>query len=49
MVPLGLVVVWDVLGLDVPLAQLSGTGQGFALRDHWLLSAVLHQGARTLG
>lgn len=47
--PLVVVLAWDASGLDVLLAQLSGTAQGFALRDHWLLSGVLHQGARSLG
>lgn len=47
--PLMLALVWDLAGLDVALAHLSGTAQGFALRDNWLLSGVLHQGARSLG
>lgn len=47
--PLLAVLGWDALGLDLPLAHWSGTAQGFALRDQWFLSAVLHNGARDLG
>jgi membrane-associated PAP2 superfamily phosphatase len=35
---------WDATGLDMPLAQWAGTAQGFALRDDWWLSQVLHTG-----
>lgn len=45
---LGIVLLWDVSRLDLPLARLAGGGQGFPLRDHWLLTAVLHDGARAL-
>lgn len=41
-----LVVCWDVSGLDLPLARLAGSAAGFSWRDHWLLSGVLHEGAR---
>jgi membrane-associated PAP2 superfamily phosphatase len=37
---------WDASGLDLPLARLAGTVHGFPWRDHWLLSGVLHEGAR---
>lgn len=41
-----LILVWDLLGLDLALARRFGTSTGFPLRDHWLWSSVLHQGAR---
>lgn len=47
--PLALALAWDLTGLDLVLAHLSGSTRGFALRDQWLLSGVLHQGARSLG
>ncbi len=37
---------WDLLGQDLALARWFGSGAGFAYRDHWLFSGVLHQGAR---
>lgn len=40
--------VWDSTSLDLSLVRLSGNAAGFALRDHWLTSQVLHQGGRTL-
>lgn len=43
---LALVVAWDATGLDLPLALLAGSADGFAARDHWLLTRVLHDGAR---
>lgn len=48
LVPLGLMVLWDVSALDLALARLAGGTQGFPWRDHWLLAAVLHDGARLL-
>lgn len=45
---LGLVLLWDASGLDLALARLAGGGQGFPWRDHWLFTAVLHDGARLL-
>lgn len=47
---LGLV-AWDVLplALDLRLARVFGDAQGFALRDNWWLSEVLHEGARRAG
>ncbi|MDO9402546.1 MAG: phosphatase PAP2 family protein [Polaromonas sp.] len=41
-----LLLAWDASGLDLPLAQLAGGPAGFALHDHWLLTQVLHDGAR---
>lgn len=43
---LAALLAWDALGLDLPLARLVAGHQGFALRDHWLLTAVFHDGAR---
>jgi membrane-associated PAP2 superfamily phosphatase len=45
---LALVLAWDASGLDLPLARLAGSAHGFPLREHWLLSGVLHDGARRL-
>ena len=44
-----LLVLWDMSALDLPLARLSGGSSGFALREHWLLASVLHDGARRVG
>lgn len=44
----GAALAWDASGLDMPLARLAGSAGGFPLRDHWLLSLVLHDGARRL-
>jgi membrane-associated PAP2 superfamily phosphatase len=43
-----LVLAWDALALDLPLARLSGSSNGFPLRETWLLSTVLHEDARRL-
>jgi len=43
-----LLLAWDALALDLPLARLSGSLNGFPLRETWLLSAVLHEDARRL-
>lgn len=43
-----LALLWDATGLDLPLARLAGGADGFAWRDHWALTTVLHQGARLL-
>lgn len=40
--------LWELAAPDLRLAALAGDGHGFALREHWLLSAVLHTGARWL-
>ncbi|HEY0824837.1 MAG TPA: phosphatase PAP2 family protein [Ramlibacter sp.] len=41
-----LALAWDASGLDLPLAHLAGSANGFPWRDHWLLSGVLHEGGR---
>jgi len=43
-----LLLAWDLSGLDMPLARLYGSLEGFAWRDHWLTGGVLHAGARRL-
>jgi membrane-associated PAP2 superfamily phosphatase len=43
-----LMVAWEASGLDLALARWSGGAAGFALRDHWLFSGLLHQGGRLL-
>jgi membrane-associated PAP2 superfamily phosphatase len=45
---LAAVLAWDGAGLDLPLAQAIGDANGFALREHWLLSTWLHDGGRWL-
>ena len=40
---------WDALGQDRALAHAFGTGSGFPMREHWLFSQVLHEGARRVG
>ncbi len=45
---LALVLLWDASGLDPALASLAGGPAGFPWRDHWLLTGVLHDGARVL-
>ena len=42
------IVLWDTSGLDLTLAHTMGDLQGFALREHWLLTDVLHTGAKSL-
>lgn len=46
---LGFLLAWDASGLDLALARRVADSHGFALRDHWLLSGLLHAGARRLG
>lgn len=46
---MGLLMAWEVAGLDVPLAHLHGGAQGFPLRHHWLLTTVMHDSARWVG
>jgi membrane-associated PAP2 superfamily phosphatase len=46
LVSLALLILWDASGLDMPLARAWGSAQGFALKDNWFISNVLHDGAR---
>jgi membrane-associated PAP2 superfamily phosphatase len=39
-----LLLAWEASGADLPLSRLFGGAEGFAWRNHWLLSAVLHDG-----
>lgn len=39
---------WDASGSDIRLMAWLADKQGFALRDHWWLSTVLHDGAKRL-
>lgn len=45
---LPLLIAWDLGGLDLPLARLYGGAAGFALKEHWFTSGVMHDGARWL-
>lgn len=40
--------LWDALGADLQVMHGLGNAQGFAMRDHWFLSEVMHTGARQL-
>ena len=42
-VALALLLAWDASGLDLPLARLAGTADGFALRDNRLVILLLHE------
>lgn len=46
LVALGLTLLWDWAGADLAVMQLIGGPGGFALRDQWLLSRVLHDAVR---
>ncbi|MFZ9407944.1 MAG: hypothetical protein ACO26U_12745, partial [Burkholderiaceae bacterium] len=41
-----MLLAWDASGLDLWLESLSGTASGFAARDHWFLTRILHDDAR---
>ena len=43
-----LLLALDWSGLDLRLVRLAGDAQGFAWRDHWVLSDLLHDGGRWL-
>ncbi len=45
---LGAILLWDLSGLDLALARLSGGAGGFGLRDDWLLTHIFHTGGRYL-
>ena len=44
-----LLLAWDTSGLDLALIHAVGTSSGFAWRDAWWTSRVLHDGGRLLG
>ena len=43
---LALLLAWDATGLDLAAARLFGTAGGFAWRDSWVASTLLHDGGR---
>ena len=43
-----LFLAWEALGGDLWLAGWAGQANGFALRDHWFMSGVMHRGVRVL-
>lgn len=43
---LPLLLAWDVSDLDMVVASWFGSAAGFPLKEHWLFSAVLHDGGR---
>lgn len=45
---LAFTLVWDFTGLDMVVMRTIGTPEGFALRDNWWLSTLLHDRLRTL-
>lgn len=45
---LALLLCWELGAWDLPLARQYGGAAGFALRDDWLLSRVVHDGGRWL-
>jgi len=45
---LGLLLAWDASELDLLLIRLYGAADGFAWREHWFTSGLLHQGGRVL-
>ena len=48
MLALALLMTWDALGGDLPLARLAGTPMGFPWRDDPFLVHVMHEGAKNL-
>ena len=44
----GVALAWDAGGLDLAVAHLAGSSQGFPLRESWLLESLLHEGGRRL-
>jgi membrane-associated PAP2 superfamily phosphatase len=45
-VTLPALLAWDATGLDMAMASWFGGPTGFALKQHWLPSSVLHEGGR---
>lgn len=41
-------IAWDASGLDLWAMRLVGGPEGFALREHWFTTQVIHQGGRAL-
>lgn len=42
------IILWELSGFDLTLAHMMGGQHGFALRNHWVLTMVLHTGAKYL-
>ncbi len=40
------IVLWEASGGDMAMARVFGGAGGFAWRDHWLFTGVLHEGGR---
>ncbi len=45
---LALLLCWEVSAWDMALASVYGHASGFALREHWFFSRLLHNGGRIL-
>lgn len=45
---LGALLAWDASGLDLWAMRQVGGPAGFALREHWFTTQVIHQGGRAL-
>jgi membrane-associated PAP2 superfamily phosphatase len=43
---LAALLLWDFAGWDLAVVRLFADAHGFALRDHWMTSGLLHQGGR---
>jgi membrane-associated PAP2 superfamily phosphatase len=43
-----LILAWEATGWDMALARIYGSASGFAWRDAWLTSTLLHDGGRWL-
>ncbi len=43
-----LLMAWDASGLDLWLASLTGTAQGFPLQSHWFWKGVMHERVRQI-
>lgn len=44
----GLAVAWDASGLDLAFARMAGGAGGFAMRESWWLTVIVHEGGRSL-
>ena len=44
-----LLVAWEIGGLDLPLARLYGSAQGFVWRDHWLTGVAIRRRIASVG
>lgn len=46
---LALLLLWDLSGWDLAIMRAFAGRSGFAWRDHWFTTVVLHQGGRLVG